>query len=87
MTTDSRLKRIATKVTLEDGTVIYAIHEDHLVMLSELTAERIWWKGAKTRLKGLGVLVGLLLGGLMTLSIWWPWITRVMQAILKDVPN
>lgn len=55
-------------------------------VLQELIRDRQWWDEALKRAKRIGIIAGAVFAGLAMLAAWWPWITRVVQFFIKDVP-
>lgn len=55
--------------------------------LREMLKDRLWWDEAIKRGSRLGVIIVGIASALAFLAVWWPWITNVAQAVLKDVPR
>lgn len=55
--------------------------------LKEMLADRLWWDEALKKVRKFGILIAAVAATLAFLAVWWPWITSVAQAILKDVPR
>jgi hypothetical protein len=60
---------------------------DELKILKELIHDRQWWDEALSRMKKIGIIAASFFTVLAFLAVWWPWITTIMQAVLKDVPK
>lgn len=75
------------EVNLGDGTVIYIFEKAHVDVLVEIAENRLWMNGAKKRLRWLAILVGFGTGGLTILTLWWPWISRMVGLIIEGVPT
>ena len=54
--------------------------------LASMLDDRIWWDATIRRVRRFSFVFAIVLGGLVGLATWWPWISRVVQAIIKDVP-
>jgi hypothetical protein len=57
------------------------------VALQEIIADRLWWDEALRRGRKFGIIIAAGAATLAFLAVWWPWITAMAQAILKDVPR
>jgi hypothetical protein len=57
------------------------------VALEEMIADRLWWDEALRRGRKFGIIIAAGAATLAFLAVWWPWITAMAQAILKDVPR
>lgn len=55
--------------------------------LKEMLADRLWWDEALKKFRKFGIIIAGGAACLAFLAVWWPWITSVAQAILKDVPR
>lgn len=55
--------------------------------LKEMLADRLWWDEALKRGRKFGVIIAAVAATLAFLAVWWPWITSMAQALLKDVPR
>lgn len=55
--------------------------------LKEMLADRLWWDETLKKARKFGILIAAGAATLAFLAVWWPWITAVAQAILKDVPR
>ena len=62
------------------------LSEDDLKALKEIIKARQWWNEATKRIKKISIIAGTILTGLAALAIWWPWITRIVQFFIKDIP-
>jgi len=62
-------------------------NEEEIMALKEVIADRIWWSGALKRIKKISVIAGSAFALLAFLALWWPWITRIMQFLIKDAPQ
>lgn len=60
---------------------------EELLALKEMIKDKLWWNEASKRIKRVSVIAGAVLGGLAFLALWWPWITRIVQLIIKDIPT
>lgn len=80
-------KRLKEVMTLPSGWKVYAFSPEHVAIIEQMIDDRIWWEGTWQRMKRIGVVAGAVTGALVLLANWWPWVTRVMQAILPDVPK
>jgi len=72
------------KIEQEDDN---ALTEDELKVLKEVAKDRLWWDGALSRMKKIGIIAGTIFAGLAFLAMWWPWITNIVQFLIKDVPK
>ena len=61
--------------------------EEELKILKDVVKDRVWWNEAIVRFKKVGVIAAAIFGGLAFLAMWWPWITHIVQAMIKDVPK
>ena len=55
--------------------------------LKEMLADRLWWDEALKKGRRFGIIVAGIATMLAFLAVWWPWITSMAQALLKDVPR
>lgn len=55
--------------------------------LEEMIADRLWWDEALRRGRKFGIIIAAGAGALAFLAVWWPWITSIAQALLKEVPR
>lgn len=55
--------------------------------LKEIIDDRLWWDQALRRARKFGIMIAAAAATLAFLAVWWPWITSVAQALLKDVPR
>lgn len=55
--------------------------------LKEMLADRLWWDEATKKARKFGILIAAGAATLAFLAVWWPWITSMAQALLKDVPR
>lgn len=70
-----------------DGTHTMTFTPEQLVAIEAMIADRIWWQGAWSRVNRISGRLAFVLAALMTVSLWWPWITRIAQFLLQDVPG
>ena len=61
--------------------------EEELKILKEIISDRQWWDEALNRFKKIGVIAAAFFATLAFLAMWWPWITGIVQALIKDVPK
>lgn len=61
--------------------------EEEILALKQVIADHIWWYGALKRVKKISVIAGSAFALLAFIALWWPWITRIMQFLIKDVPQ
>lgn len=54
--------------------------------LKQMIKDRLWWSEATKRAKRIGLIAGGFFAVLAFVAMWWPWITRIVQLIIKDVP-
>lgn len=78
---------ILEEVVLENGEIAYKLSEQQAKALGKIIEDRLWWDEALRRGKRIGVIVGIILASLALLSTWWPWITRMVQFLIQDVPT
>ena len=75
------------KVALSDGTFAYTMTEEQATALEQILDDRIWWQDTVVRLRRVSYIVAAGGSVLMAISLWWPWVSRVAQFILKGVPS
>lgn len=63
------------------------LSEEELKILKEIISDRQWWDEALSRFKKIGVIAAAFFATLAFLAMWWPWITGIVQALIKDVPK
>lgn len=73
--------------TLFDGQKIPVFTPEQVDVLEAIITDRLWWEEFLRRSKLAGTVIGLGLAVLMGLAAWWPWITRIIQSIIVDVPK
>ncbi len=56
-------------------------------VLREMIDDRLWWDQAVRRAQRFGIIIAAGAATLAFLAVWWPWITSIAQALLKDVPK
>lgn len=61
--------------------------DDELKVLKKVAKDRLWWDGTLSRMKKIGIIAGAVFAGLAFLAMWWPWITHIVQFLIKDVPK
>jgi len=61
--------------------------DKELAVLRAIIDDRIWWESTMLRLRRVSVIAAILLGGLISLASWWPWITHIVKFFLQDVPK
>lgn len=86
MSDDDNTPRIEP-VNLPDGRVAYVLSKVQQAALAEIISDRVWWDGAIKRFRRTGLWVAGFFAMLAFLAQWWPWITHIMQALIKDVPS
>lgn len=71
----------------DNDQVTLVLSEKQAEALEKVIEDRIWWDEASRRIKNVAIVGGVLFGLLAALAAWWPWITRIVQLIIKDVPT
>lgn len=71
----------------EMGNVAIELTPAEKEALREMLADRLWWDQALKKGRRFGIIVAGLATMLAFLAVWWPWITSMAQALLKDVPR
>lgn len=84
---DDNARPSLEQVTLPDGSTAYKLSNAQAIAMQEILADRIWWQGTLKRARRVGWIAGGAAFVLMGLSMWWPWITRMVQFIIQDVPS
>lgn len=74
-------------MTEEPNSTPLNLSPEQKVALEEMIADRLWWDEALKRGRKFGIIIAACAATLAFLAVWWPWITSVAQAILKDVPR
>lgn len=75
------------KVILPNGEEAYKLTSRQAAALAEIISDRLWWQEAVKRARVIGLWAAGVTAGLALMASWWPWITRVAQFILQDVPQ
>ena len=60
---------------------------DQAKALQAMLSDRMWWDGFLRRAKKWGVVVAAGFVFLAALSSWWPWVTSMVKALIRDVPK
>lgn len=65
----------------------FELDEDEENALKEMIKDRLWWNMAIQKAKKIGLIAGGFFALLAFLAMWWPWITSMVQFIIKDIPR
>lgn len=67
--------------------MLVTLSQAERIALKEMLADRLWGDEALKKGRRFGILIAAGAATLAFLAVWWPWITSIAQAILKDVPR
>lgn len=67
--------------------MLVTLSQAERIALKEMLADRLWWNETLKKGRRFGILIAAGAATLAFLAVWWPWITSIAQAILKDVPR
>lgn len=87
MSSKDEIHETLEEITLRNGEVVYKLSEKQAKVLEQMIADRIWWEETQRRFKRVGLIAAFFFAFLASASAWWPWITRMAQFFLQDVPK
>lgn len=80
--------KIDLKTATIDGRTVYVIEDrDEAEALIRVARDRIFMEEAQRRFRKVLWIGGFVMGGLVVLSSWWPWISNIVQGITRGVPG